>query len=556
MKKRPDTTESLQKIIVSAIGFFMVILVMIPFVLDTDAKGSIYSGRSVACASGWLDENGNEAALSGISSPAGSSAVFRQTFDLSQMNGQSLCFISHNISFSVYAGELLIYDFHPTLGGYYGKHYGDYIHTVALPSNGGETELRIEGTILFQSNWTGFDDMKLQDSGEYISDITSKNSVSFMICILIFGFGIILLLFGIFESLLRVPMLETICLGVITILLSLWTNAQTKILHIITENSAALRIIDYVVFCLLPIPTLLFVASFTRSRGNKMLRVCIALCALNFCGQAIGVPLGWFDYSDALIVSHLLILLGVLLIAYLIIRAINERRIDRSQSAYLISALAVIVCSGIIDMLRYYLGHYPDSSYVTRMGLMVFVTILTIYELRQLIAVRIKSREAEMMQRLAMEDSLTGVQSRTAFVACEKALLERREGVCLFVHFDVNFLKTVNDTYGHSEGDRHIIAAATVIKESFGAKGKCFRVGGDEFFAVLDRESCRSDYDEGVEKFLRLQAEYNSAENPPVPLVIAHGMAEYDCSSGDPETAERLADSRMYEDKKRLKAQS
>ena len=41
-----------------------------------------------------------------------------------------------------------------------------------------------------------------------------------------------------------------------------------------------------------------------------------------------------------------------------------------------------------------------------------------------------------------------------------------------------------------------------------------------------------------------------------MPLSIAHGTAEYDCVDGNPEEAEKLADSRMYEDKKRIKAES
>lgn len=277
------------------------------------------------------------------------------------------------------------------------------------------------------------------------------------------------------------------------------------------------------------------------------------LCCLNVVFQFLGVGLGWFDYSGGLIVSHLMILGGLVVVTSLITAAVRKRRIDRSQSAYLISALAAIAFMGLVDMLRYYVWHVSDTSAATRVGLILFVGILTVYEFRQLISVHIKSREAEVMQRLAMEDSLTGIYNRTAFTACEKRLRSKEKGICLFVHFDVNYLKRVNDTYGHAEGDRHIIAAARILQESFGEKGSCFRVGGDEFFVVLDGNNCKADYTSCVKVFRERTAEYNKTEKPPVPLVIAHGMAEYDCASHNPEEAERLADSRMYEDKKRLK---
>jgi diguanylate cyclase (GGDEF)-like protein len=53
--------------------------------------------------------------------------------------------------------------------------------------------------------------------------------------------------------------------------------------------------------------------------------------------------------------------------------------------------------------------------------------------------------------------------------------------------FDVNGLKQVNDTCGHAAGDELVIAAARLIHRVFSPYGKCYRTGGDEFVAVLDR---------------------------------------------------------------------
>ena len=542
-----------QKVISFAIGFILILLLVLIFSRSMNAYGSIFSNSAVDYSRGWVDESGSEVSLSGISAAPDSTVTFYKTIDLSQLNVENLCFVSQNIVFSIYAGDRLIYDFHPTLGGFWGKRYGDYVHTVPLPRGSEKETLTITGTIIYSNNWTGFEKMVLQDSGAFISGMITDNAGNFVICLLIFVFGLFLLVMGTIETVMHTDMPEPIYLGVITMLLSLWTNTNTKILHVITRHSSALRIIDYVVVCLLPIPVMMFVASFTRSQNNKALKACICLCLINFCFQAAGVPMGWFDYSDVLIISHLLILVGILIISHLINKAIKEKTIDHSQSAYLISALAIIAFSGLIDMIRYYNGHSSDSAYITRFGLILFVGILAVYEFRQLVEIRMKGREAEVMHRLAMEDALTGAGSRTAFVAYEKAMLEKNSGICLFLHFDINFLKTVNDTYGHSEGDRHIIAAANVIQKSFGKKGKCFRVGGDEFFVILDGENCKTDYTNGLKKFHELQESYNSMENPPVPLVIAHGIAEYDCSSHNPEAAEQLADSRMYENKKQLK---
>ena len=183
------------------------------------------------------------------------------------------------------------------------------------------------------------------------------------------------------------------------------------------------------------------------------------------------------------------------------------------------------------------------NTLTTLIGLLVYAVILAIYEHKHIIEMQVRSSEAELMQALAMEDTLTGLGSRAAFVAAEKELRKRTSGQVLFVHFDVNFLKKVNDEYGHAEGDRHLKATAKVLSDSFAEFGKVYRVGGD----------LAEHYEQGISKLEQAQTEYNETQSPPVPLQIAHGMAEYDCSQRDPEIAERLADSRMYEHKRSMK---
>lgn len=546
--------HKLENIVTAVVGFLLITLVVLACTLQMHPAGSLLPDAAADFNSGWTDAGGNETAIKGTLGEPGTAITFCRTLDGDSLHGESLCFMTINVLFTVYLDDQEIYDFHPELGGIYGTNYGDYIHTVRLPSFSGEQTLRLEGTVLRNVSWTGFQGMVLQDDAVYLSDILRTNMWKFIICLCCFVFGLIMFLFCLVEGRLHGNATETLCLGVITMVMSLWSSSQTRILLLITGNSSILRVMDYTVLALMPIPFLIFVRLFTKSQKHLVLYIGTGLSCLNAVVQLVGVTMGWFDYANVLLITHLLILGGLAVITHMIVDALKKQRIDRLQSNYLISALAVLGIAGIIDMFRYYVGKFEDSSAVTRIGLALFVGILAVYEFRQLVSVRIKSREAEVMQRLAMEDSLTGIFNRTAFTAYEKKLRSRDEGKCLFVHFDVNFLKKVNDTYGHAEGDRHIIAAARVLQQSFGEKGSCFRVGGDEFFVVLDGKNCQADYKAGMETFRKAIAAYNATEQPPVPLVIAHGMAEYSCADHNPAAAERLADSRMYEEKKRLKS--
>ena len=57
-----------------------------------------------------------------------------------------------------------------------------------------------------------------------------------------------------------------------------------------------------------------------------------------------------------------------------------------------------------------------------------------------------------------------------------------------YIAIDINGLKVVNDRYGHDAGDKLIVGAADCIEKCFGDKGKVYRIGGDEYAAILTSE--------------------------------------------------------------------
>ena len=108
--------------------------------------------------------------------------------------------------------------------------------------------------------------------------------------------------------------------------------------------------------------------------------------------------------------------------------------------------------------------------------------------------------------------------------------------------------------YGHAEGDRHIINAAHIIRDSFSDIGTSYRTGGDEFIVVAEKGGTAE-----VERSLNVMESqinaYNKKEKPPVPLQIAYGFAHCEPKGDMLYAAEKLADERMYEKKRAMKAQ-
>jgi diguanylate cyclase (GGDEF)-like protein len=122
--------------------------------------------------------------------------------------------------------------------------------------------------------------------------------------------------------------------------------------------------------------------------------------------------------------------------------------------------------------------------------------------------------------------------------------------------FDVNFLKRVNDTYGHNAGDEHLKRAAETINRSFGTEGACYRTGGDEFTSLLvginlaERLTiCRDLLAQSIE-------EQNEMGEGKEILSMAMGFAYVSESIKHTiDSANTLADKRMYENKRSMKAE-
>lgn len=90
-----------------------------------------------------------------------------------------------------------------------------------------------------------------------------------------------------------------------------------------------------------------------------------------------------------------------------------------------------------------------------------------------------KKRENRLMY-LAQTDLMTGLYNRGSGEKIISDLLKERAGglLCLI---DCDKFKTINDTYGHSIGDKVIIAIAENLQKSCRDKDVILRLGGDEF---------------------------------------------------------------------------
>ncbi len=98
-------------------------------------------------------------------------------------------------------------------------------------------------------------------------------------------------------------------------------------------------------------------------------------------------------------------------------------------------------------------------------------------------------------------DILTNILNRKCF---DSQLYDiNTNAIILFI--DVNKFKEINDTHGHAAGDYCLIEIAKAIKEVYSKSGYCYRIGGDEFSVILNKNL--DSLDELNAKFISLISE-------------------------------------------------
>ncbi|MBQ9606456.1 MAG: GGDEF domain-containing protein [Lachnospiraceae bacterium] len=166
--------------------------------------------------------------------------------------------------------------------------------------------------------------------------------------------------------------------------------------------------------------------------------------------------------------------------------------------------------------------------------------------------------QVDVVQELANKDSLTGIRNKTAYDKEIRRLewnLEDGKTEFGIAMVDLNFLKRINDTYGHEQGNEAIKKCCRLICEVF-AHSPVFRIGGDEFAIILEHHDYEH-IEELVEKFNDELYKIGNDESLEVweRISAAIGYALYDKVKDDSvSNVFKRADKAMYARKTEMKA--
>ena len=167
--------------------------------------------------------------------------------------------------------------------------------------------------------------------------------------------------------------------------------------------------------------------------------------------------------------------------------------------------------------------------------------------------------QAERMSELANKDALTGIRNKNAYDTeignLDWDLKMNPNLVFGLAMIDLNFLKMINDTYGHEKGNYAIKKLCMTVCNIF-SHSPVFRIGGDEFVVILKGTDFEN-RDELLNQFHGMMEamQEDAALSPWEKISAAIGVAIYDPNIDNSiDNVFKRADSLMYENKKAMKA--
>ena len=198
---------------------------------------------------------------------------------------------------------------------------------------------------------------------------------------------------------------------------------------------------------------------------------------------------------------------------------------------------------GVVDPVRGYTRKKVEFQYYDRERKKLLLWRTDISELYHDELER-NARLREALHR-AQTDSMTGLLNKQTFEEEVREWLQTSRELAAFLFVDLDNFKTINDVYGHSAGDRAILALASLLKrETKDCHALVGRIGGDEFAVFLPRLHTREEAD----RFARAVCAGFAAQGRQLGSSVSCsiGIACYPDEAASYEELTEKADSRVY----------
>ncbi len=459
-----------------------------------------------------------------------------------------------------------------------GKSVGSGFQFVNFPKEYAGKTIQIRFYPSEKKVFTKLDPIRIYEWENVYRALMTENRVPFFFGNFLVIFGLATTCITVFALAFSTKFIRLLCVSLFGFCMGLWTICYYKTIQVFSIPLYSVSLLEYLGLYIAPISLFLYIREDVYKLRRKWfgkiyhflmgaLLVCVPVMFLLHGLNIVHLPVT-LKYMQILIICCLLYFITIVLMN--LVKGKNPGKMSR---IFLIGMLIIGACVGY-DLAAYLLNRYIGNTALslkglTSVGIMIFIFILFASFYMDLTRKMMQENERNYLIKSAYTDELTQLHNRRFCVEYMRKLETEKVTDYAIFCFDVNNLKTMNDTFGHTVGDVLIKNAAAVIAETFEENGIAARVGGDEFMAVLGH--CSPEQAAALAKKFRENLDRRNQEASGEPISIACGYATAPeamtlkpAKKGSPrgttapqtdiEKIYQLADDRMYENKKAIKA--
>ena len=469
----------------------------------------------------------------------------------------------------IYTYGQRLYDENKLMG--YGEHF------VSMPYGANSKWLTVEMTVSENNAFDGVKAMKLLDGNSAMVKDLSGKRVNLSIAMFLIVFGVIIMVLSMLMLGRAVNFVQTFCIALFSFLIGCWTLCNNELIEYFTTDLLMKSYLEYYSLYILPLPLTYYFRDKIDVRSNpKWLKVyfwgIIAAEIVYIASAVILQEANLVHLPQILVGSHILMILTIVLILMI---SVIDIKVRKQRPTVVMIGFLIAIAIVIVELIRFniekYITGFTKNAYSsdTCFAVLIIVISMLLDYGNKTSKSLYENAQRAVLEQMAYMDELTGLGNRRM---CEKKLTELEEkemsseSVYAIVSLDLNFLKRTNDTYGHKKGDELIKSFSDVLSNVFSLYGTVTRTGGDEFVVILDDIT-----EEKVKSLLAQMLEQMEEKNKSASDVIlstAYGYAmKGEIPSKQEKTEEiklkvmdigpravyRIADDRMYENKRKSK---
>ena len=512
--------------------FVMALIMVILISVDSGTKGwNSYRNYSTDAGIGEISYE----LVDDSDAAVGKLKIYEFDITGSPDDSDSLSFFLVHCNSSVYINDKLIYETKASKDAKIGKTPGSYYAYVPLTREDKDARVKVVVEPVYKSSI----DHEVEFSIDVATNLLHRHFRDDYWKVLLSFVSIILgVVFFVVSRLITQSARENYVgyLSFFAVLIGTWKLMDVRMIpELLDSDPKTLSYISLTMFYFLAPPFVMFAKRQIKTKHWFIFDIAFLFGTLTAFISLFCQLFNIVDFRQLLFLTHMSVGFSILSVVIVLILEWTKNRHDKKLNMVMAGFIICIIGS-IADFIPFYVNGIPTEVPFTLLAFDIFIFIIgcvTIWDLN----------------KRASTDYNTGLfnRSRCTDLISDPAVISKEQPAA-FIMLDMNFLKRVNDNYGHAEGDRMIFAFANIINAEAPAGSFTGRYGGDEFIVVLydNKVEKAEEVLEGIEAAVN---NYNKGHDVKISYSAGYAVSsELDmCTMKD---LFKLADSRMYEQKK------